>query len=165
MSGGAQDLQDPAAEVECDPLVRPAVTEPEELAHRRALPGYERRAWTVSELAVAADVIAMPVGVRDDQFVSVPRVRPQPVADELVDYIAQREPGRIGDRAGVEQECPVAAEQQEHERGLVVDRLALPDDDGVRDVSHCLPPGSCRAGLCRAECCRAGLRRAAGSPP
>jgi N-acetylmuramoyl-L-alanine amidase len=56
---------------------------------------------------------------------------------------------RVGRGAGIEQQRPVVAEDQVEERGLIVDRLALPQDDRVlviavdldRRVADLLPGG------------------------
>jgi hypothetical protein len=59
------------------------------------------------------------------------RVAGQPAIHDRVNGAAQREEPRIGGGTGVEQDSPAGAEQQEHERRLVVHRLVLAQDVGV----------------------------------
>jgi hypothetical protein len=55
----------------------------------------------------------------------------EPGADQVVDGAAQRDLGRVGAGAGVEQDGALVAEQQEDERRLEADRLADPQDESV----------------------------------
>ena len=55
----------------------------------------------------------------------------QPALDDRIDGPAQREELRARGSTGVEKEGSGAAEQQEHERRLVMDRLVLAQDVGV----------------------------------
>ena len=127
----AQHLEHPPAQVEGHGPLRPAVAEPEERPHRARVRRHHRGPGPPGELSVRGHVVTVPVGVRHDQPVALARVPGQPDRDQPVDLGAQREPLGIGGRPGVEQQRPVVAEQQEHERRLVVDTLALPQDDGV----------------------------------
>jgi hypothetical protein len=76
-------------------------------------------------------VVAVAVGVRDDQGIGRASVAGEPLRDEAVNRGPQRHPPRVGNRAGVQQQRPVVAEQQVHKRRLVRHRLALPEHERV----------------------------------
>ena len=130
MTGAASHLQHSAAEVKRDDLLGPA-GEAEERLHRVELARDHGGVGPVRELTVTGHVIAMPVGVGDDQLVALARMLAEPVGDQPVDSLSQRELGSVGCRASVEQQGSVIAEEQVQERRLVVDRLALAQDDRV----------------------------------
>ena len=85
----------------------------------------------VGELPVARDVVAVRVGVQHQQPVVVPGVAGEPVRHQVVYGRTQREVLGLRRRPGVDQDGPLGPEEQEQERRLVVDRLVLPEDDGV----------------------------------
>ena len=120
--GGAGHAQRPAAQVERDDLLRPS-SEAEELADGGHAMPHDHGARPARELAVARHMVAVPVRVGDDEFVIWPSLREQAVHG-LPD-------AALGDRAGVKQQCPVRTAQQVHERRLVVQVLALPEDERV----------------------------------
>ena len=107
------------------------VGETEEGSDSLGLPGHHRRRRTAGELHVPGHMVAVPVGVGDDEFVAGPGILRQPRVDQTVHGLPQRKSVRVLGRAGVQQERPVVAEKQEDERRLGMDRLALPEDDGV----------------------------------
>jgi hypothetical protein len=82
-------------------------------------------------LTIAGDVVAVGMAVQNEQWVVLPGMPLQPCRHQVIDHRSQREElGRRGG-AGVDQDRTVAAEHQEHERRLVVDRHVLPQDHGV----------------------------------
>ena len=76
-------------------------------------------------------MIAMRVGVEDKEAVAVAGMGGKPGLHKAVDNAAQREEVRGCGRAGIDQDGPGVAEQQEHERRLVVDRHVLAQDERV----------------------------------
>ena len=125
---GAGHVQRPAAQVERDDLLRPS-SEAEELANGGHAMPHDHGARPARELAVARHMVAVRVRVGDDEFVIWPSLREQAVHG-LPD-------GALGDRTGVEQQRPVRAAQQVHEGRLVVQVLALPQDErGAIDWQH-----------------------------
>jgi hypothetical protein len=83
----------------------------------------------IDELRVCGDMIAVRVGVQDEQV-----IRSIVPGDQVVDGGAEREELRRTRRPGVDENRTLTAEEHEHERRLVVDRLVLPQDEGVRVV-------------------------------
>ena len=73
--------------------------------------GHDRGVGPTLELDVAGDVVAVAVRVRDDELVALPRMLGQPVGQDAVHGVTQREELRIGGRARVEQQGPVVAEE------------------------------------------------------
>jgi hypothetical protein len=72
------------------------------LLHRVKLAADHGRLWPVRELRVTGDVVTVSVGVGDDELIAVARMAGQPLGDELVDGVVQRELRRIGCGAGIE---------------------------------------------------------------
>ncbi len=92
-------------------------------------------------------MITVTVRMRDDKLVGLPRVGGQPVPQDTVHGLPQRERGRISGGPGVQQQRPVIAAEQVDERRLVVHGLALSQHEGVRivsvhtDLGISVPPG------------------------
>jgi hypothetical protein len=103
----------------------------EEGGHLRRGPAHDRGVGPVPELLVAHAVIAVAVGVGDNQREGGSAVGGQPVADEAVDGGTDLQaPG-----AGVEQQDPIAAKQQVEERRLETGLHRLADHEGVGVVA------------------------------
>jgi len=127
VSRRGEAVQHPSTEIDLDDRV--GVVPESEVRACAAEPGVDNGGVRATgELAVRCDVVAVCVGMEDEQPVAVPRMSREPAVDQVVDDAAQREEfGRLG-RAGVDEHRPGIAEHQEHERRLVVDRLVLPQD-------------------------------------
>ena len=135
MTGDAGHLEAALAEVVVHDLARPGV-EAEELLDVLRRRAHDDGGRAIGEGGVAGDVVAVRVGVRDDQVVVGAGMTDQPVGHELVDRVPER---AVVDSPGVEQERAVATEQQEGERRLEGRVLALPQDHGVGAVVMDLP--------------------------
>lgn len=83
-------------------LLQKALARSEERPDRGEVRGHHSRVWTVGELRIAGDMIAMPVRVRDDQLVRGSRVLGQPALEQAVHGVTQGKPVRVRRRARVE---------------------------------------------------------------
>lgn len=159
--GRTGDAQFPAAEVERDDLLRP-VAEAEEPPHARRIVPDDHGARPVRELSVTGHMVAVPVGVRDDELVG--RGRLLPLCEQPVDGLPHT---AIRHRPGVEQQRPLRAAQQVKERALVVEVLALAHDE--RAVVHLVHldrrvGGAARRGPVNPPHAQLHVRRRQGQP-
>ena len=130
MTRSPGDLENPSTEIKLYYLIEP-VREAEEVRDARAVGADHGRLRTAFELGVAAEVVTVPVSVRNHQGVWRPGMCGQPGPDQAINRFAHRTSGRVAGRAGIEQKSSVVTEEQVEEGSLIADRLALTQDERV----------------------------------